>query len=86
MPKYEHEFRLRALVNDDGTISLRLKDDNMAYAKNVKTGAGRVAEYDFEIGYSSAFEDDEPKLRKNHRELKAALKKLLEKTKIKVSK
>lgn len=84
--KFEHEFRLRALVNEDGTISLRLKDDGIVFAKNVETGAGTMAEYDFELGYSSEFEDFEPKLKKNRKQLKTALKSFFEKNKIKISK
>lgn len=83
--KFEHEFMLRALVNEDGSISLRLKDDGMVFAKNVKTGAGTMKEYDFEIG-DYAFEEYAPKLRKNRKELKTALKNFFEKNKIKVSK
>lgn len=73
--KYEHEFQLRAVVNEDGSISLRLKDEGLVYAKNVRTGAGKVSEYPFELGYSSEFEEDEKVLRKTRKALKDMLKK-----------
>lgn len=85
--KYEHEFTLRAKINDDGTISLRLKDEGMIYAKNVRTGGGRItSEYPFEIGYSSEFEDDAKTLRKQRKSLKDLLQKKFGtiKTKIRV--
>lgn len=85
MTKYEHEFQLRVIVNKDGSLGLRLKDENMVIARNVKTGYGTASEYDFELGYSSEFEEDEKMLRKQRKALKELLKKKFSGIKAKIN-
>lgn len=73
--KYEHLFEIRASLDENGRIVLRLgKDDNIVIARNVTVGGGfKISNYDFELG-SSEFEDDEKILRKQRRAIKELLK------------
>lgn len=72
--KYEHIFEVRASLDENGRVVLRLgKDENVVIARNVKTGSGTMREYDFELG-SAEFEDDEKVLRKQRRAIKELLK------------
>lgn len=86
MAKFEHVFQVRASVDENGKLVLKLKDEGgEMIARNVRTGAGVIREYDFELG-SSEFEDDEKLLRKQRKVIKELLNKKFDtvRTKVKV--